>query len=62
MNNIQFVRVVVGAVGAFAIALAVFLSLALAYQWAYAKWVYPMKRVSVTIKAPDLLLRGVDGI
>lgn len=57
----QFLKVAAGSLAVFAAGIAVALALALAYQWAHARWVLPMKRVPVEIRLPDLMLSETRG-
>lgn len=53
------VRLAAGAIAVFAAALAVFLGMALGYQWLHARYVHPLKVVPVKIELPDLLTTRV---
>jgi len=54
----RFVRVAAGALAVFALGMAVALGLALTYQWAYARYVWPLRVVPIRIElpAPELSL------
>lgn len=55
----RFLKVAAGSLAVFAVGMATALALALGYQWAYARWVFPMKDRPVAIQLPEIQLMTI---